>query len=78
MIKLYNKSSQVLIGDITPAQLQVLVDYFEEESETDQDYWLNQGDIDFLQERGADEPLISILKAALGNAEDMDIEWKTA
>jgi hypothetical protein len=78
MIHLYNKAQQHLIGEITPAQLQVLIDYFEEESQTDQDYWLNQDDLLYLQEQGADEALISMLKVALGEAEDMDIEWKSA
>lgn len=76
MIKLYNKASQNFIGDISPEQLKVLVDYFEEESQTDQDYWISQDDILYLQEQGADDILLSILKAALGDADDMDIEWK--
>jgi hypothetical protein len=77
MIKLYNKASQALIGEITPDQLKTLVNYYEEESQTDQDYWINQGDLGFLEEQGADAQLLFLLKAALGDAEDMDIEWKT-
>jgi hypothetical protein len=78
MIKLYNKASQALIGEITTDQFKTLVDYYEEESQTDQDYWINQGDLNFLEEQGADKQLLSILKAALGDAEDMDLEWKNA
>lgn len=78
MIALYNKSTQVQIGTINAEQLQILVDYFEEESESDQDYWVNSDDLLNLKEHGADASLITVLQTALGDAEDMDIEWKNA
>lgn len=78
MITLYNKSTQTQIGTISPEQLQTIVDYFEEESESDQDYWVNSDDLLNLKEQGADAALIAILQTALGDAEDIDIEWKTA
>jgi hypothetical protein len=77
MIKLYNKANQTFLSNISDEQLKVLVNYFEEESQSDQDYWINQDDLLNLQEQGADETLLSILKTALGDAEDMDIEWQT-
>jgi hypothetical protein len=78
MITLLNKSTQAQIGTLSPEQLQILVDYFEEESESDQDYWVNSDDLLNLKEQGADAALITILQTALGDAEDMDIEWKIA
>ena len=78
MITLYNKSTQAQIGTLSPEQLQILVDYFEEESDSDQDYWVNSDDLLNLKEQGADAALITLLQVALGDAEDMDIEWKTA
>ncbi len=78
MITLYNKSTQAQVGTISPEQLQMLVDYFEEESESDQEYWVNSDDLLNLKEQGVDASLIAMLQTALGEAEDMDIEWKTA
>jgi hypothetical protein len=78
MFTLYNKSTQAQIGTLSTEQLQILVNYFEEESDSDQDYWVNSDDLLNLQEQGADASLIAILQTALGDAEDMDIEWKTA
>jgi hypothetical protein len=78
MITLYNKSTQAQISTISAEQLQILVDYFEEESESDQDYWVNSDDLLNLKEQGADESLIATLLTALGDDEDIDIEWKTA
>ena len=39
MIDLFNNDTNQLIGSITDAELKVLVDRLEEESETDQDYY---------------------------------------
>jgi hypothetical protein len=77
MPTLIDKTTGKTIGTITQAQLQALVDHLEEESDTDQDYWVNAGTIDWLEDNGADASLVSMLRLALGEREDMDIEWKT-
>ena len=40
MIDLYNASTNQLIGSITEADLQVLIDGLEEESSQDRDYYI--------------------------------------
>lgn len=76
MPKLYNQKSGDLIGDITDAQLQFLVDQLEEEDTTDRDYYIDGNTIDMLRDAGADAGLIEMLETAMGEAGELDIEWK--
>lgn len=75
MVILKNKSTGQWIGSITDDQLQFLVDQLEEESKTDQDYWLNAAMIEIMEEKGADKSLIDLLRNALGSNEDLEIIW---
>lgn len=75
MIKLHDKNTQELIGEINEAQLQFLVDALVEEDASDQDYYINRHQLEQLEKNGADAALIKMLKDALGTKEDMDIIW---
>lgn len=75
MIKLHDKSTNELIGEINEKQLQFLIDELVEEDSADQDYYINRDQLDQLEKNGGDETLIQILRDALGNKEDMDIIW---
>ena len=75
MIKLYDKNTQELIGQINEKQLQFLIDELVEEDSTDQDYYINRDQLDQLEKKGGDETLIRMLRDALGTKDDMDIIW---
>jgi hypothetical protein len=75
MISLYDNVTGSFIGTITEEQLQFLIDQFEEESTEDQDYFINGDELDNLQEAGADETLITLLRTTLGNRIEMEIRW---
>jgi processive 1,2-diacylglycerol beta-glucosyltransferase len=75
MIRLYDAEGGSPIGAISDAQLQRLVDSLEEESSTDQEYYLTSATIDLLEEDGADPELLRILREALRGREGMDIRW---
>ena len=77
MIQLYDAEKGGPIGAISDAQLQRLVDSLEEESPTDQDYYLTSATIDLLEDDGADPELVRILRDALGEREGMDIRWES-
>ena len=64
--------------DLTEEQLQFLIDQLEEESLTDQDYYINASTLDHFEEAGADPALLSMLKNALGDNDSMDIRWQSA
>ncbi|OGB65886.1 MAG: hypothetical protein A2Y94_11460 [Caldithrix sp. RBG_13_44_9] len=62
MIELKDKESGELLGKLTQEQIQFFIDHLEKESDTDQDYYLNQLIVDMLEEQGGDSQLISILR----------------
>lgn len=75
MIKVSDKDSGTPIGTITEAQLQFLQDALEEESRTDQDYYINTTTVDSFEQAGADAELVKLLRRALGERSEMEIRW---
>jgi hypothetical protein len=76
MIDLYNVSTNQLIGSITEADLQVLVDALEEESAEDQDYYIDAATIDVIADGRATTHLVGLLRSALGSSDGVDIRWQ--
>jgi len=76
MIDVYNNGTNELLGSITEADLQVLVDALEEESAKDQDYFIDAPTIDLIADGRATEHLVALLRAALGSADGVDIRWE--
>ena len=75
MIQLHDKETGAWIGTITEENLQFLIDQLEEESRTDQDYYINETTIDNFEESGADKELISLLRGALNGRTEMEVRW---
>ena len=75
MIKLYDKETGALHGEISELQLRFLMDQLEEELLQDVDYYINQATLDMFASRGADVELLELLRQALGSREDMEIRW---
>lgn len=74
-VTLYDDRTGVLLGTVSEAQFQFLATYLEEEDAFDDDYYINQATIEMLAERGADEELLSILRAALGDEDETEVRW---
>jgi len=74
MVDLYNAETNQLLGTVSDADLQVLVEALEEESSEDRDYYINADTIDLLVENGSDQ-LIELLRGALGTGEGVEIRW---
>jgi hypothetical protein len=75
MVQLYDAERGTRLGEITDAQLQSLMDSLEEESPTDQDYYLTAETIDMLEGDGVEAGLVSLLRGALAGREGMDVRW---
>jgi processive 1,2-diacylglycerol beta-glucosyltransferase len=75
MIQLYDTDTQALLGEITEQQLQFLIDQLEEESSTDQDYYIDRPTLDMFAEAGIDPALLALLQQGLGNRAEMEIRW---
>ena len=76
MVTLSLTESGTVLGSIPDADFQMLVDQLEEESEEDTDYYVTAETIAMLEERGASETLVALLKVALGAAEGVDVSWE--
>lgn len=76
MINLYNSSTGELLGTISDEDLKLMQSDLEEESIEDTDYYINQVTVDWFEAQGADPALVSLLRKALGDNDDMDIRWE--
>jgi hypothetical protein len=76
MFTLTLKDTGALLGTIDDADLQLLIDQLEEEHEKDTDYYVCSATLDILEENGASDSLIRILKEAIGSSEGVEITWK--
>ncbi len=76
MIQVYDKNTRVMVGTITQEQLKFLVAQLEEESTTDQDYYIDAATIAMLQTAGADPDLLQLLQDGLGDRTGMEILWE--
>jgi len=76
MIDLYYQGTRDLLGTITEAELQFLVDHLEEESSDDQDYFIDAATIDFLADGEATDHLLELLRKAVGSGDGVEIRWQ--
>jgi hypothetical protein len=77
-INVYDADTGASLGAITEAQLKFLVDQMEEESTTDQDYWISVDEVDTFEADAADPALVAFLRKALGKRDEMTIRWQRA
>ncbi|MFT3668054.1 MAG: hypothetical protein QM795_05595 [Pseudoxanthomonas sp.] len=75
-IRLSEKDSGRTLGSISEADFQMLVDYMEEESSKDQDYYVEHTAIDALESLGASVDFVALLRAAVGESEGVDVVWE--
>jgi len=75
-IRILDKDSGAYLGEITREDLQLMIDQFEEESSTDQDYFIDAMTIDLLHHAGASDSLLKLLRDVVGTSEGVDIRWE--
>ncbi len=75
MLRLYDNATGASIGAITEDNLRFLIDHLEEESDDDQDYYLNEATLDLFEKGGADTGFVSQLRSALNGRAEMEIRW---
>ena len=73
MITVTTKDGATL-GSIGEADLQILIDQFEEESSSDRDYYVCEPTIALLEEAGASPDFVAMLRRAAGS-DGVDIVW---
>lgn len=77
-IRIYDKDSGALLGEVAQEDLQVMIDAFEEESSTDQDYFIDAQTIELLKGSGASDRLLNLLREIVGTSDGVDIRWEEA
>ena len=77
-IRIYDKDTGALLGDVAQEDLDVMVDAFEEESSRDQDYFIDAQTIDILHRAGASDRLLNLLREIVGTSDGVDIRWEEA
>ena len=75
MIELRDKETGASLGSISAEELQFLIDQLEEESDDDTDYYLNRSTVEMLRVQGASAHLNELLERALGDNDEVEIEW---
>jgi hypothetical protein len=78
MIRLSRKDDGAYLGTIEDADLQLLIDQLEEEHSQDRDYYIAAPLVDVLEEAGASETLVEVLRRAVGASDGVEIIWKEA
>lgn len=76
-IRITDKATDALLGNISKEELAFLIDKLEEESSQDTDYFINQATVDMLEDAGGSETLVSMLRSAVGESEGIDIVWQS-
>lgn len=76
MIEVFDNRTQALIGEISEAQLEFLMNNLEEESLEDQDYAITAMTLAYFEELGADPALLNLLRRALGERDELVIRWE--
>jgi len=76
MPKLYDKSNDRLLGEISQQDVDLLVAQFEEESSRDRDYYVNNDTFLMLADAGASSTLLDAIKAALDSNGECEVRWQ--
>jgi hypothetical protein len=76
MPKLYDKQSGAMLGIVSDDDIDALIEQLEEEDSTDEDYFIDADTIDLLEEGGASETLISLLRKAVGDSDGIDVRYE--
>jgi processive 1,2-diacylglycerol beta-glucosyltransferase len=76
MIKLFDKETGAFLGAISEEQMRFMVDQLEEEGLDDRDYAITPMTLSLFEGEGADPVLVSMLRAALGDRDEITINWQ--
>jgi hypothetical protein len=76
MIKLYDGDSEREIGEITEAQLEILLEQLVEETLDEYTYNINPAVISSLEANGVEPVLIELLKTGLGGRTSMELRYE--
>ncbi|MHB1223468.1 MAG: galactosyldiacylglycerol synthase [Gemmatimonadaceae bacterium] len=75
-VQLFEKDVVHPVFMVTDEQFDLMVASLEEESPTDTDYYIDQATIEMLEDDGADEALIGVLRSLLADRDGVEVSWR--
>ena len=76
MPRLIQKDGDRYLGNISDADVKVLIDSLEEEDRADKDYFIDGATVSILESAGASKVLVDMLLAAIGDSDGIDVRWE--
>jgi len=74
-VRISEKDTGHSLGEISDEDFELLTGHMEEESSTDNDYFVETLAIDALEAQGASADFIALLRKAVGSSEGIDLVW---
>jgi hypothetical protein len=74
-IELYDVETRQPLAHISSAELQFLIDSFQEWGMADNDFFIMRETVDLFEDRGAEAHLVATLKEMLGKKDEIEIGW---
>ncbi len=75
-IELFEGETGTPVGAVSRAEFDWLSGKLVKESTEDRDYWIDAPTLQMLEEHGADETLLDILRRALGTKAGVNVRWR--
>ncbi len=76
MPRLYDKSNNRLLGEVSQDDIALLSAQLEEESSRDRDYYIDNDTFLGLVDAGASSALLDAIKSALDSHGEADVRWE--
>jgi hypothetical protein len=76
MPKLILTDGNRYLGNISEADVKLLIAELEEEDMADQDYFIDGSTVSILEAAGASKALVDLLLGAIGNSDGVDVRWE--
>jgi inactivated superfamily I helicase len=76
MPALYLKDTNRLLAQLDDADLAHMVAVMEEESSTDQDYFIDLATLNLLKAAGLSAALVTVLESAIADSDGVDVIWR--
>ena len=78
MVQIFDNQTGAPLGTLSDEQFEFMASRLEEETDEDNDYYLNRTTVDTFEAEGAAPELVAILRRALGSGEEAEIRWSRA
>src|SRR5262245_57846689 len=76
MIKIRDRHTKELLGELTSEDLDALIRLLERSDSRDRDRYISAQTITYLQRVGAPATLLTFLQSALGDEESLELTWR--